>query len=202
MWLSLVEHLVRDEGVAGSNPATPTKQLPKNQRRLGRIANGFDLPGQLSGQKTRSHESWAAEGTADGVSLSVYNRQLGTKYADIAPPLSTADFEALRDSILMDGVQVPIVVDGATGEIIDGKHRYLIDQNCPRVTVDDLDTDAQRFAKAILLNDARRNMTREQRVEMKQHKRRIAAELSAEKDEHGAPRWSQAEIGAKIGESQ
>ena len=24
MWLSLVEHLVRDEGVAGSNPATPT----------------------------------------------------------------------------------------------------------------------------------------------------------------------------------
>jgi hypothetical protein len=25
VWLSLVEHLVRDEGVAGSNPATPTK---------------------------------------------------------------------------------------------------------------------------------------------------------------------------------
>jgi hypothetical protein len=24
VWLSLVEHLVRDEGVAGSNPATPT----------------------------------------------------------------------------------------------------------------------------------------------------------------------------------
>src|SRR6266849_4941133 len=27
VWLSLVEHLVRDEGVAGSNPATPTKQF-------------------------------------------------------------------------------------------------------------------------------------------------------------------------------
>ena len=27
MWLSLVEHLVRDEGVAGSNPATPTRPL-------------------------------------------------------------------------------------------------------------------------------------------------------------------------------
>jgi hypothetical protein len=34
VWLSLVEHLVRDEGVAGSNPATPTKlacqYLPTN----------------------------------------------------------------------------------------------------------------------------------------------------------------------------
>jgi hypothetical protein len=27
VWLSLVEHLVRDEGVAGSNPATPTNFL-------------------------------------------------------------------------------------------------------------------------------------------------------------------------------
>lgn len=25
MWLSLVEHLVRDQGVAGSNPVIPTK---------------------------------------------------------------------------------------------------------------------------------------------------------------------------------
>jgi hypothetical protein len=27
VWLSLVEHLVRDEGVAGSNPATPTNNI-------------------------------------------------------------------------------------------------------------------------------------------------------------------------------
>src|SRR5712671_131445 len=27
VWLSLVEHLVRDEGVAGSNPATPTNHF-------------------------------------------------------------------------------------------------------------------------------------------------------------------------------
>jgi hypothetical protein len=30
VWLSLVEHLVRDEGVAGSNPATPTSFLTSN----------------------------------------------------------------------------------------------------------------------------------------------------------------------------
>ena len=29
MWRSLVAHLVRDEGVAGSNPATPTSSAAK-----------------------------------------------------------------------------------------------------------------------------------------------------------------------------
>ena len=28
MWLSLVEHFVRDEGAAGSNPVIPTKERP------------------------------------------------------------------------------------------------------------------------------------------------------------------------------
>ena len=30
VWLSLVEHRVRDAGVAGSNPATPTIYFPAN----------------------------------------------------------------------------------------------------------------------------------------------------------------------------
>ena len=30
VWLSLVEHRVRDAGVAGSNPATPTIHSPAN----------------------------------------------------------------------------------------------------------------------------------------------------------------------------
>jgi hypothetical protein len=29
VWLSPVEHCVRDAGVAGSNPATPTKEPPE-----------------------------------------------------------------------------------------------------------------------------------------------------------------------------
>ena len=32
VWLSLVEHRVRDAGVAGSNPATPTIHLLANAR--------------------------------------------------------------------------------------------------------------------------------------------------------------------------
>src|SRR6202044_2040963 len=56
-WLSLVEHLVRDEGVAGSNPAAPTNTFPKTisplqssrRRRRGAIRPhqkvGRDFPG-------------------------------------------------------------------------------------------------------------------------------------------------------------
>jgi hypothetical protein len=49
VWLSLVEHLVRDEGVAGSNPATPTRKLLKNRAFLSRDRNGPGEPGPLSG---------------------------------------------------------------------------------------------------------------------------------------------------------
>ena len=38
MWLSLVEHLVRDEGVVGSNPITPTNLLN------GLVKSRFSLP--------------------------------------------------------------------------------------------------------------------------------------------------------------
>ena len=52
MWLSLVEHLVRDEGVAGSNPATPTKVLSSSSDRCAAPAKpGTGAPGQISGQK-------------------------------------------------------------------------------------------------------------------------------------------------------
>ena len=34
VWLSLVEHRVRDAGVAGSNPATPTNYFPADWRTI------------------------------------------------------------------------------------------------------------------------------------------------------------------------
>ena len=45
MWLSLVEHLVRDEGVAGSNPATPTNQINDLQRWDSRIISYTPMGG-------------------------------------------------------------------------------------------------------------------------------------------------------------
>src|SRR5262249_60866443 len=44
-------HLVRDDGVAGSNPATPTKLPQQNQTFLKRAIAAVSPPGQLSGQK-------------------------------------------------------------------------------------------------------------------------------------------------------
>src|ERR1019366_1193441 len=37
-WLSLVEHLVRDQGVGGSNPLSPTNFLKSNNHRHKRFA--------------------------------------------------------------------------------------------------------------------------------------------------------------------
>jgi hypothetical protein len=161
------------------------------------------LPGQLSGQKTRSrYKSWPDEETTDGATLSVYEGQLGTKYADITPLHSTKDREALHAAFRQHGrVTSPITVDRKTDEIIDGKIRHAFDPNCPRVYVD-LDTDAQRFAMAIVLNDGRRNMTPEQRTELLLKKREIAAQLFAEKNDDGTPRFTQTQIGAQLGVSQ
>ena len=44
-------HLVRDAGVAGSNPATPTKNLLSTQHFVNLLENCLAPPGQLSGQK-------------------------------------------------------------------------------------------------------------------------------------------------------
>jgi hypothetical protein len=54
VWLSLVEHLVRDEGVAGSNPATPTKLNRNKPICCDTSANEPRVrPGQLPGQKSQ-----------------------------------------------------------------------------------------------------------------------------------------------------
>jgi ParB-like chromosome segregation protein Spo0J len=50
-------------------------------------------------------------------------KPLGTTYAKLLPPLSTAEREALAASIAAEGVLVPILVD-EDGEIIEGGHRY------------------------------------------------------------------------------
>jgi len=52
VYFARVEHLVRDEGVAGSNPATPTKKAPQNRAKPNRDSNGATGPGQISGQNS------------------------------------------------------------------------------------------------------------------------------------------------------
>jgi transcriptional regulator with XRE-family HTH domain len=128
--------------------------------------------------------------------------KLGTQYTALLPPLTTADFEALATSIKAEGgVQVPILVDEGN-EILDGAHRYKIDPTCPRKMIAGLDTPAQKKAAAILYNHARRNMTKEQREALRETCRLVALELAAELGADGGKRWSQEDIGAKLGFSQ
>jgi ParB-like chromosome segregation protein Spo0J len=42
------------------------------------------------------------------------------------PPLELDLFEKLREDIRLRGIQVPILVESATGEVIDGRQRKRI----------------------------------------------------------------------------
>lgn len=60
------------------------------------------------------------------------------------PPLTADLFSRLREDIRMRGIQIPILVDHATGEIIDGKQRQQIAvelgiKNIPTIYVSRLD---------------------------------------------------------------
>lgn len=81
------------------------------------------------------------------------------------PPLSTDEYAQLEQSILADGVQVPIIVDDA-GVVIDGHHRKRIAEqhglHCPR-EVRSMLTEAQKMSLSIQLNIARRQLNREQK---------------------------------------
>ena len=48
-WLSLAEHLVRDQGVAGSNPAAPTRPVPQTVPADGFRPDGFPQTGSADG---------------------------------------------------------------------------------------------------------------------------------------------------------
>src|SRR6516165_9336243 len=59
-------HLVRDEGVAGSNPATPTNLTPTESSFSETGGRGASPPGQLSGQKRFMHRLAASPMAARG----------------------------------------------------------------------------------------------------------------------------------------
>jgi transcriptional regulator with XRE-family HTH domain len=126
--------------------------------------------------------------------------KLKTTYADILPPLSTEEFEALRASIERDGVQVPILTDGDS-EIIDGRSRYEIDPKCPKLALPGAEkmSPNEKKAAAIRLNIARRNLSAEQKEALAEKQRQIALELDTETNPDGSKRFSQEEIAAMLG---
>lgn len=105
------------------------------------------------------------------------------------PPLSTEDYDALRESIVKYGVTVPVLLD-EEGAIIDGHHRAEIAQALGIVYAtevrDDL-TEDEKVALSISLNIDRRQLTREQKREI------VAKRLVA------APETSNRQIAQEVG---
>lgn len=108
------------------------------------------------------------------------------------PPLAVFDYDSLREDIARRGVMVPVLVNSATGEIIDGHHRAAIAAELgietPIQTVDIPDPDEADIV-AVSLNVKRRRMTLEQR-------KQLASDFRA------AFRWSQRKIADALGVTQ
>jgi site-specific DNA-methyltransferase (adenine-specific) len=84
------------------------------------------------------------------------------------PDLTADEFAALKASIAVRGVDVPIIVD-QTGEIIDGFHRQRVCDElgvfCPR-EIREFMSDADKFELALALNCRRRQLNREQKRDL------------------------------------
>ena len=105
-------------------------------------------------------------------------KQASTPFAELLPPLSGSEFDALTASIKTDGVRVPIIVDEA-GNILDGHHRYRIAPDAPRRVVKGL-TDAGKRAYVLSSNLHRRNLSSDQKTELRKTLIEIAGALKAE----------------------
>ena len=86
------------------------------------------------------------------------------------PPLPSDLYDRLRDDVLHRGVQIPILVDSKTGEVIDGKLRKQIAaelgiNHIPTIFVGRL-TPEERADLRLAVNLYRRHLTRAQMREL------------------------------------
>ena len=102
--------------------------------------------------------------------------ELQTPFVDILPPLSTEEFQALKADIEANGVQQPIIVD-EDGNILDGHHRYMIDPEAPTTTVTGL-LHAEKIAYILRSNMTRRNLSPDQKKELRKAMQATAQELA------------------------
>jgi N6-adenosine-specific RNA methylase IME4/predicted XRE-type DNA-binding protein len=101
------------------------------------------------------------------------------QYTSLLPGLPQSELEALRASISSQGVRVPVVKD-QDGNTIDGHHREAIADElgieCP-VEVRAYESEVAKRADALAMNLARRNLTSEQRLEVRKHQQSVYLEL-------------------------
>jgi transcriptional regulator with XRE-family HTH domain len=115
------------------------------------------------------------------------------KFADILPPLTTSEFDALKSDIKANGVLVPIIVD-ENGDILDGHHRYKCDKNAPVKVVSGLSA-SEKEAFTIRVNLARRNLSPNQKADILTRQKTLAKLLRSEDEKT----WTQAKVAAVLG---
>lgn len=96
----------------------------------------------------------------------------------IMPPLTIAEFEALRKSIESEGIRESIIVD-ENDEILDGHHRYQIRPDAKRRKIKGL-TENEKLAFVIQANMGRRNLSPAQKKEIREKIKKIAGDLRKE----------------------
>ena len=104
--------------------------------------------------------------------------ELTTPFADICPPLSTEEFDRLKADIQANGVQQP-VLRTPKGIVLDGHNRLKIDPDAPTRVVKGSDKWSMERQQAFVIhaNDTRRNLSPEQRAELKKKKAALAVKL-------------------------
>ena len=114
-----------------------------------------------------------------------------TTFADLLPPLSTDEFNALKADIKANGVRDPVWID-EDGNVLDGRHRLKIDPKAPTRIAKGL-TEAQKEAFVWRSNFATRNLSPEVKRELDKQRKATAIRLRDE------DKLTQAVIAREIG---
>src|SRR5262245_49673176 len=103
---------------------------------------------------------------------------LRTPYARVLPPLTTAEYEALRISVEQEGVKHPAEAT-EDGRVLDGHTRLRIRPDAPvRVVPGSAGwSDDECFAYIVRANDHRRNLSPEQKRALLKEKQSTACRL-------------------------
>ena len=99
------------------------------------------------------------------------------KYKDLLPPLSTEEYAALKVDIETNGQRHPIIKD-ENGDILDGHHRHKILGDDAVVEVVEGLSDAEKEAFTVKCNFVRRNLSPNQKAEVRLTMKYIAGKLA------------------------
>jgi N6-adenosine-specific RNA methylase IME4/DNA-binding CsgD family transcriptional regulator len=121
--------------------------------------------------------------------------RINPEYANLIPPLSKDEFATLKADIEKRGELIcPIIVD-TSGNILDGHHRWQITEDWetpPPTSVRHFDSEEEKQAFIISVNINRRQLSGEQKAELRERLQRLARKLK----EQGK---TQDEIGQMLG---